>query len=223
MPKKFSASAFKAQMRQVERKMKSEVRQEQRKFESKLNNEFKRAVQKADNEMNRQIRAINSKLRQQQQKNKRDYDRYVSNIRQANVYARSVQTVHAQYEIVNELYQQRDLSPQEKCILELIDREQSDCLETANALESDEFVFTSNEDLQIGKRLASVSEDLYNRWQGAVFALNPHNPEAARHFCTSSRELFTDFIEGKAPDEAVFRNNPKAATTEKKHRPEEKK
>ena len=46
-----------------------------------------------------------------------------------------------------------------------------------------------------------------------VFSLNPQNPDASRHFCTSTRELFTDFIELKAPDREVFAYNPNAEKT----------
>lgn len=59
-----------------------------------------------------------------------------------------------------------------------------------------------------------VSEDLMNRWKGAVYALNPQNPDAARHFCTSTREIFTEFIEFKAPDNAVVQYNPNASKTD---------
>lgn len=52
--------------------------------------------------------------------------------------------------------------------------------------------------------LRSISEDLVARWQGAVFSLNPKNPDAARHFCTSAREIITSVLEIKAPDADVF-------------------
>ncbi len=58
-----------------------------------------------------------------------------------------------------------------------------------------------------------VSVDLHNRWKGAIFALSPQNPDAARHFCTSARELFTEFIECKAPDSLVFEYNPDCERT----------
>lgn len=62
--------------------------------------------------------------------------------------------------------------------------------------------------------LSLVSEDLMNRWKGAFYALNPQNPDAARHFCTSTLEIFTEFIEFKAPDNAVFQYNPNASKTD---------
>ena len=42
-----------------------------------------------------------------------------------------------------------------------------------------------------------------------------HLIDAARHFCTSAREIFTEFIELKAPDSAVFQYNPSASKTDR--------
>lgn len=56
--------------------------------------------------------------------------------------------------------------------------------------------------------LAGFSNDLCDRWRGALFALNPHNPDAGRHFCTSAREIFTDILERSAPNEMVVEADP---------------
>ena len=71
------------------------------------------------------------------------------------------------------------------------------------------------EDVEIGNKLILVSQDLLNRWKGAIFSLNPNNPDAARHFRTSTRELFTEFIKLKASDADVFAYNPRAEKTER--------
>jgi hypothetical protein len=55
----------------------------------------------------------------------------------------------------------------------------------------------------IGNELISISADLHARWGGALFALSPRNPDAARHFCTSAREILATLIESRAPDDAV--------------------
>ncbi|MFZ4440298.1 MAG: hypothetical protein ACOYOS_17880 [Syntrophales bacterium] len=59
-----------------------------------------------------------------------------------------------------------------------------------------------------------ISNDLDDRWRGAVFALNPRNPDAARHFCTSAREIMTQILETKAPDTVVIEAMPDCARTE---------
>jgi Predicted helicase len=53
------------------------------------------------------------------------------------------------------------------------------------------------------QKLDIISTDLSNRWKGALFSLNPNNPDASRHFCTSVREVFTQVIDLKAPDYSV--------------------
>jgi hypothetical protein len=53
-------------------------------------------------------------------------------------------------------------------------------------------------------RLSSLSVDLDNRWRGALFSLNPQNPDATRHFCTSAREIFTEIFDTRATDKDVF-------------------
>lgn len=55
----------------------------------------------------------------------------------------------------------------------------------------------------IASKLAELSPDISNRWEGALFSLNPNNPDAGRHFCTSVREVFTQVIDIKAPDYLV--------------------
>ena len=61
--------------------------------------------------------------------------------------------------------------------------------------------------------LASFSMDLVSRWTGALFALNPTNPDAARHFCTSAREVLTSILDIAAPDSAVLEASPNCELT----------
>jgi Predicted pPIWI-associating nuclease len=60
------------------------------------------------------------------------------------------------------------------------------------------------EQTTIGDALRQVSADLDARWRGALFALNPRNPDAARHFCTSAREIIVGILDLKAPDAQVL-------------------
>jgi len=56
--------------------------------------------------------------------------------------------------------------------------------------------------------LQPLSSELAQRWRGALFSLNPSNPDAARHFCTSVREVFIQIINLNAPDDRVKVMNP---------------
>lgn len=61
--------------------------------------------------------------------------------------------------------------------------------------------------------LEDLSSDLLARWQGAIYALSPRNPDAARHFCTSAREIFTEILEQWADDREVVEADPNCQMT----------
>ena len=56
--------------------------------------------------------------------------------------------------------------------------------------------------------LTLIGADLPERWRGALFSLNPNNPDAARHFCTSARELLSDILDTRAPNRLVLAEMP---------------
>ena len=120
------------------------------------------------------------------------------------------------YDEINAFYSEGlEVTPKQNHILDLVEQEQANSLITENYIERDNAPEESPEDIEIGNKLALVSDDLNNRWKGAVFALNPNNPDATRHFCTSTREIFTEFLEIKAPDEKVFAYNPQCVKTDR--------
>ena len=107
------------------------------------------------------------------------------------------------------------LTPQQERIYDLIEQENANNLEAVNAVLSDEEPEPfSEQDIGIGNQLANISPDLDARWKGAVFSLNPNNPDATRHFCTSAREIFAEAFEILAPDRAVFSVDPNCEKTE---------
>ena len=65
----------------------------------------------------------------------------------------------------------------------------------------------------ITDQLSALDPDLDARWRGALFALHPENPDASRHFCTSSRELLSSFLEVVAPDAEVLAADPNCQLT----------
>lgn len=204
MAKSFNMSHFKSQIRQAEsrakRQMQSEINKATRKFES---------------DMNRELRKYNSQVRRNQQVITRELNKLNSHTAIRSSYTTSVDLMHRCYMAVDNAYVDSTITPSQERIINLVEREHINNLVTANAIENDEFDSENIEDIEIGNKLANVSEDLDNRWKGAVFALNPKNPDAARHFCTSAREIFTEFIEAKAPDKDVFNFNPNCTKTER--------
>lgn len=103
-------------------------------------------------------------------------------------------------------------------LLDLSEREAANSVEVMNSLlgmppgadaPADELV-----DARLTDELRKISPDLDSRWQGAVFALNPRNPDAARHFCTSAREIMVRILDTHAPDSVVVKLMPDCPRTE---------
>jgi len=92
-------------------------------------------------------------------------------------------------------------------LLDLIEGEAANTAATWNALHgqpTDEpSVDHGLSDTRITDELSAIDPDFDARWRGALFALNPANPDAARHFCTSSRELIDRILVRTAPDDVV--------------------
>lgn len=110
-------------------------------------------------------------------------------------------------------YEARSRSDQEYRFLDLSERETANSVEVLNALDgraegAEEQSEGRLSDTVVGEELRGVSPELDQRWRGALFALHPRNPDAARHFCTSAREVFTKFLELKAPDSEVLKAFP---------------
>ena len=209
MAKKFNASQFKTQIRKLEREQKKAIDDYNRAVR-KYNADVKKQV----NAYNRSVRAYNSAVRH----NKQIIDREIRKLNSQPVvhtsYRVSTNVMQQHYAAITRVYGEgADVTPWQNHILDLVEQEHANSLITANVLENGEIPEENTQDLDLGNKLQDVSEDLHNRWKGAVFALSPQNPDAARHFCTSAREIFTEFIEFKAPDASVFQYNPSCEKT----------
>lgn len=199
--------------------IKSQIRQAQRRAESQMINEINKATRKFENDMNRELRNYNSKVRHNQQLINRELNKLQAYSTVKSAYTISLDSMHQHYTVIGDMYSNSSVTPRQEYILDLIEREQANSLITANVIQNEDFSFENTEDIEIGNKLMDVSEDLNNRWRGAVFALNPENPDAARHFCTSTREIFTEFIELKAPDKDVLEHNPDCEKTPQRKTP----
>jgi hypothetical protein len=94
-------------------------------------------------------------------------------------------------------------------LLDLSEREAKNSADVAHALntaapQAPEPV----QDTGILEYLTGFSQDLCDRWRGALFSLNPANPDAGRHFCTSVREIFTEILSHWAADADVMDDDP---------------
>ena len=101
-------------------------------------------------------------------------------------------------------------------ILDLSEREAANNAGLMNALLGNPDRFVSDEHIQSTKLdpiLSMISADMVDRWRGALFSLNPNNPDAARHFCTSAREILTHILDSRAPDQLVLAELPACEKT----------
>jgi hypothetical protein len=103
----------------------------------------------------------------------------------------SVQTLNSAY-LSLERRAEAHLGSSYNHVLDLSEREAANSVDVANTLVGSppDVVVSSDglEDAQLTYELRRISEDLDDRWRRAIFALNPRNPDAARHFCTSARD-----------------------------------
>lgn len=203
---KFNASQFKSKMRNVQ----NQYNREMRKVERKLNQEI--------NNYNRAVRKYNTELRHNQSKIKSELAKLQRNstVRVKSNYEISVISVNQSY---NQLNQKYDFNGEGQYtdLLQGIEEENANNLEVANVVLNNEETDNeeySLEDTLISNKLLNISEDLNNRWMGAIYALNPKNPDATRHFCTSTREIFIQIIDTKAQEEDVIKIFPNCEKTD---------
>ena len=192
MARRISSSQLKSKLHQIERQ---------------AQNNLSRAIQK----YNQEVRAYNSRVRANRQRVLSEFsklNRQSTTSTRYVVFRTSVNTLHRVYVNLEDQIGNLSLSSQHDELLDLSEKENANSIELMNALLGDENHGQDSEEslrnTNIGNELKNISGDLDNRWRGAIFALDVRNPDAARHFCASSREIFTQILETGAPDESVL-------------------
>jgi hypothetical protein len=196
------------------------AQREQKHAIDKYNREVSRrnaAVKKAVSDYNRDVRAYNSKARAHNAKVENQRRRLNQEIRRLNsrpatttfvTYRTSVETLTRSYSVTEEGLAGRSLSVTER---ELVDRgseEAANSVYLLNAMDGDgaQEDDPTEEELRrpsMEAELSTFAQDLVDRWKGALFSLSPSNPDAARHFCTSAREVLISMLDIAAPDSDV--------------------
>lgn len=188
------------------------VNQHNKKIVDDYNREVRRVNQHnkqvVDN-YNREVRAHNSRARANQQRIKNELARLSRQptTTRYTVYRTSVQTLHRSYVQLDQHAETRVSSPVYNRLVDFSEREVANSLSVTNALLGDESVEEAPdtlEDAALTDELRKISPELDDRWRGAVYSLSPRNPDAARHFCTSAREIITEILEVKAPNGEVL-------------------
>lgn len=224
MVRKVTPAQFKAAVNTMQRQRKQAV--------DKYNREARRhnaAVKKAVSDYNREVRAYNAKARAHNAEVRNQRHRLDQEIRRLKsrpaartfvTYRSSVETLAHTYTETEESLAGRTVSPAGQDLLDRGSEEAANSAYLLNAMDGDGATEEDpTEDELRGPsmqaELAAFGQDLVDRWTGALFALSPSNPDAARHFCTSAREVMIAMIDGAAPDSRVAEAEPDCARTDK--------
>ncbi len=185
-------------------------------------------VKKAVNHYNREVRAYNSKARAHNAKVENQRRRLNQEIRRLNsrppattfvTYRVSVESLTRSYDLTEERLAGGSLSATERELVNRGSDEAANSVYLLNALDGDgapEDDPTEDElrSPSMEAELITFAQDLVDRWKGALFSLSPTNPDAARHFCTSAREVLTSMLDIAAPDTRVIMADPHCERTD---------
>lgn len=227
MAKKFSTSKLKSQIRKAERESRravSNYNKAAKDYNRQVNKvnaaikDFNRESRKAVREYNSAVRKYNAQVREYQRIINKETQRLKTSSRiiVSTQYDNSSLIMHNCYSDIEKQYPEGvSITDAQNLVLDLIEQEQANNLITTNNVFGGLPIESNTEDIEIRDSLSAISDDLSNRWKGAIYSLSPQNPDATRHFCTSARELITELIEMNAPDDSVFKFKPSAVKTDR--------
>lgn len=215
MARRVASSQLRNKVRQLQAKQKQAINRYNHEVRSR-NQRVRSAVAKynqAVNRYNSQVRAHNSRVRANRSRLRRELDK-LARFQSTPSYTKfrtSVQTVHRTYVRLESAAETMRYGDQYNAILDLSEREAANSASVMNALLGNPEHLGSDEGIRstrLDSILALIGADLPDRWHGALFSLNPNNPDAARHFCTSAREILTHILDSRAPNQLVLEEFP---------------
>ena len=216
MPRRITSSQLRSRIRQAQAKERQRIQRVNRAIHQHNNKvrQYNAARKQAINTYNREARAYNRRVRA----NRARLQSALQRLSQQTVIVRYT-LLHQSVSELYAAYERLDSSDSDPFLSDLAERETANSITLLNSFIADiDDPQVSNDQLtstKISASLASISSDLSDRWSGAIFALNPRNRDAARHFCTSTREIIADIIDGSAPDADVFVWFPDCQTTDR--------
>lgn len=206
MPRRVTKSQLQSMIRRTERQQRQAI------------NHYKREVRQHNAKVKRAVDDYNREVARHNARVRRDRQRLINELRSLERQASSTRyvTVQASARLLNEAYRRVDVEAESwseagAVLADLAEAETANSAAAANALLGSQ-ADPQDDDMVIADELVAVSDDLGQRWRGALFALDSRNPDAARHFCTSSREILTRMIDLEAPDDAVLQAVPDCET-----------
>ena len=210
-----------AQYKQMIDRHNREVKRHNENVKRKVD-EYNRQVNKYNSERKRNIDNYNREVRKfnaEQERKRQKLNQAIRSFNNSRITTRTTTTVYYRESVerlenrYNELddFNNRNSQQTERNSSLYEDyptQETNNSIQLYNSLNGvDDGDFIDPQELQktyLEEKLDLVSTDLGKRWKGALFSLNPLNPDASRHFCTSVREIFTQILDVKAPDSNVL-------------------
>ena len=214
MVRRITLSQARSKLRQLESQQRRAI-QKHNQAARQVNRKVKQAV----DTFKRDVRAHNARVRQNRQRvrNALSALQRAPIVQSYAVIRTSALSLNAAYSTLERQVAFDETDPRYRLMRELPQQETANSLAVTGALlgEASEKLErpASLQETIITDELAEISPDLHKRWLGALYALNPQNPDATRHFCTSAREIFAYIFDIKAPDNAVFSALPSCDTT----------
>jgi signal transduction histidine kinase len=214
MVRRVSISQFNSMVRQAQQKQRQAIDKYNREVRA-----YNQKVNQAINNYNREVRSHNARVRADRQRLRSEIQRLrVQNTTTRYVSFRtSVDVLNTAHEHLELMADRGILGPEYNDILDLSEREAANSASLMNALLDSAREQESNQppdrESALAPLLKAISVELADRWAGALFSLSPRNPDAARHFCTSAREIVTQLLDAYAPDDKVTAAMPDCTRT----------
>ena len=204
MARRITPSQWKSKVRQAQQKTRQAI--------DKFNREVRAHNQKVNQEINkynREVNAYNARVRADRQRLRNELarlSRRPATTRFAT-FRTSFNVVHTAYEQLEQAAIDGRFDARHNETLDFAEREAANGAGLMNAILGDSEVSSQTpanpSDSPLTPILHAISADFSDRWRGALFSLDPINPDAARHFCSSTREIIAGILNTKAPDATV--------------------
>lgn len=173
--------------------------------------EYNRAIRQHNQNTQSAVRKYNQAVRTHNanaRKERHDLARQIATLKSGTSSSRYIEVSQSTYDMYDRFERVEREAQHNSAVSDLLtlsEREAANSVAVADAFNSEAPVVPEViPDSGIIEYLEGFSEDLCDRWRGAIFALNPANTDAARHFCTSVREIFTEILDKWANNDDVL-------------------
>ena len=204
MARRITLSQWKSKVRQAQQKRRQAINKYNREVRT-----YNQKVNQAINKYNREVNTHNARVRADRQRLRNELERLSRRAATTRfaTFRTSFNVVHTAYERLEQAAIDSRFDARHNEILDLAEREAANNAGLMNAIldDSEPSIQTpaNPSDSPLTPILHEISVDFSDRWRGALFSLNPLNPDAARHFCSSAREIIAGILDTKAPDSIV--------------------